>query len=125
MSLELINSGGCTAACITRTADQTRSGDANLLAAASRFAVHSRIGRFRANMPMTNNFPSSESASILLKPRNRWVSLLFIVLLLGPGLGLTAVAAPKYDGVSTTLAGIAKLGGPVANPEQEEHSLPQ
>jgi F-type H+-transporting ATPase subunit a len=74
---------------------------------------------------MTKNFPGSESASILLKPRNRWVSLLFIVLLLGSGLGLTAAAAPKSDGTSTMPAGTSKLAGPVANPEQEEPSLSQ
>jgi F-type H+-transporting ATPase subunit a len=76
-------------------------------------------------MTMTNNFPGSESARILLKPRNRWVSLLFIVLLLGPSLCLTAAAGVKSAGASTMLASSAKQGGAVANPEQEEHGLSQ
>jgi F-type H+-transporting ATPase subunit a len=132
MPLELSNCGANTAAWITRTADQTRGGDANLAVPASRSAFHSRTRWFKANMPMTDNLdvalagvPGSNGARILPKLRNRWVSLLFILLLMGLSADLTLAVGAKSDGVSTTLAGTAKPGGPVANPEQEDDRLSQ
>jgi len=132
MSLELSNGCGDTAAWITPTADQTRGGDANFVATVSCSAVHPRTRWFKANMRITNNLdvalagvPGSNGARIVPTLRNRWISLLFIVLLMGLSADLTLAVGAKSYGASTTLAGIAKLGAPVANPEQEEHSLPQ
>jgi F-type H+-transporting ATPase subunit a len=56
-----------------------------------------------------------------LKLKNRWVSLLFIALLIAPGANLTTVLGAQSNEAPTTLA-TAKPG---AASEKEEHGLPQ
>jgi F-type H+-transporting ATPase subunit a len=59
------------------------------------------------------------------KLRNRCVSLVFMILLIGASATWTAMRGAQSDGPSTTPTGTVNHGAAVTNAEQEEDSLPQ